>query len=98
MTSFRSLLPDMRPAAILLATVMITACAVTERPAEPRAGAGYLLPWGAVSLDAPDSPEEAGQKERLMAALQKRVSQAGQAQCEGYCDCQHGGTAAQRHG
>jgi hypothetical protein len=65
----------MRPAAMLFATVLITACAVTERPAEPRAGAGYLLPWGAVSLDTPDSPEEAGQKERLMDALQKRVSE-----------------------
>ena len=65
----------MRPRAILFATVLITACAITERPAEPRAGAVYLLPWGAVSLAAPDSPEEARQKERLMDALQKRVSE-----------------------
>jgi hypothetical protein len=75
MESFRNLLPDMRPAAFIFAAVLLTACAVTERPAEPRSGDVYILPWGAVSLDTPDSPEEARQKERLMAALQQRVSE-----------------------
>jgi hypothetical protein len=75
MESFRNLLPDMRPAAFIFAGVLLTACAVTERPAEPRSGDVYILPWGAVSLDTPDSPEEAMQKERLMAALQQRVSE-----------------------
>lgn len=74
MTPFRSLPPDMRPAALILAAVLLTACAVTERPVEPRSGAVYVLPWGALTLDTPDTPEEARQKERLMAALHQRVS------------------------
>ena len=51
----------MHPVAILFATVLLTACAVTERPAEPGSGTPYTLPWGAVTLDAPDSAEEARQ-------------------------------------
>jgi hypothetical protein len=65
----------MRLAALIITTILLTACAVTERPAEPRSGAMYTLPWGAVSLDAPDTPEEARQKEHLMAALYQRVSE-----------------------
>jgi len=67
--------PDTRLAALIFTTILLTACAVTERPAEPRSGTVYTLPWGAVSLDAADSPEEAMQKERLMAVLHQRVSE-----------------------
>ena len=73
--SFRILPPDMRLAALIITTILLTACAIAERPAEPRSGAMYTLPWGAVSLDAPDTPEEARQKEHLMAALYQRVSE-----------------------
>jgi hypothetical protein len=74
-TSFRILLPDMNFVILIFTSILLTACAVTERPAEPRPGTVYTLPWGAVSLVAPDSPEEARQKEHLMAALYQRVSE-----------------------
>jgi hypothetical protein len=65
----------MRIAILFILAMAITACAVTQRPAEPEPGVAYQLPWGAITLEGPDQPEEALHRERLMNALHRRVSE-----------------------
>ena len=65
----------MRSAILFILAMALTACAVTQRPTEPEPGVAYQLPWGAITLEGPDQPEEALQRERLMTALHRRVSE-----------------------
>jgi hypothetical protein len=65
----------MRIATLFILAMALTACAVTHRPTEPEPGVAYQLPWGAITLEGPDQPEEAPHRERLMTALHRRVSE-----------------------
>jgi hypothetical protein len=65
----------MRIAILFILAIALTACAVTQRPTEPEPGMAYELPWGAITLEGPDQPEEALLRERLMTALYRRVSE-----------------------
>jgi hypothetical protein len=74
---------SMRIATFVIVAAALTACAVTQRPAEPEPGAAYELPWGAISLEGPDQPEEALQRERLMTTLYRRVSEQSDKDAQG---------------